>query len=194
MQDVHEIAAQITKEINISASKAKAVIRFLRAKGLMPQGDSVEDLTKIKQCLGRNHHLSLAQLMRLIDAPNLIKALGAKAPDARKQISRLADPVKNAAPSAIAAFAMGAANHDRDALERFKHWVCETIPPAGCTYHYLALRIIYGAHENFRPSLIRRMQFAMLVLRSVPEFEAWFTVKINKGRSETFYHRPKISL
>lgn len=193
MQDVHEIAEEISREVNISVRKAKAIIRFLRAKGLMPPGDQVDGVTRMKHYIGRGQHLTLDQLMRLIEAPALIKAMGTKAATARQQIAALEDPVANAADSSIAAFAMSAANHDPAAIEKFVQWVQATIPPAGCTYHYLALRVIYGAHENFRPSLIRRMQFAMLVLRSHSSFAGWFTVRDNRGRSETFYHRPKNS-
>lgn len=195
MQDVHEIAELISAEIRISTRKAKEVIRFLRARGLMPAGDMVDGVTRMKHYIGRGQNLTLQQLVTLIENPTLLKAMGAKAAVARKQIEALGDPVKHKADSSIGAFAVGTADRDRDSIARFGAWVKATIPPEGCSYHYLALRVIYGAHENFRPSLIRRMQFAFLVLRGHESFAGWFTVtKDSKGRSETFYHRPKNSL
>lgn len=178
-------------ELNVSVRKLRAFVKALRRDGHLPPGDRLDDVKKIKMYMNHGQVLSVAQFVQLIEHPDMLKALGAKATAVRREIALLDNPKACDLPRLIAGYVRGASSGEAPAVEALVDWIKATMPAHSCTYHYFAVRIILGLPEQERGPVAKRLHRAFLAVCKHPDFAGWFHVVEVKGKRRTIYHRPK---
>ena len=180
---------KISDDCGVSQRQIRKVVASLRKLKLIPAGDSVEDVDAMKGYLRQGRWLTVPQLVDLIENPDLLKALGAKAPAARAQIEALDKPGAVPIPSAAAMVVGGSTRNEYD-LAALEAWIKATVPARGCTYHYLAVRLVRASGELDRKDVINRMKYVFMLIRTRPSFQGWYTVERDRKVPATIYHRP----
>lgn len=182
----------IAAEIGISVRKLRKTVAVLRRRKIIPSGDRVHEVEAMRSAIGRGQLLSVENLLILLDNPELLKSMGAKAEGAKGQIAALCleDGVE-ADDAALLALA-DTVYKIPGGVQRLASWVQSTIPAGGCTYHYLAVRMVRAARAIDRATVLRQFAYAMILVRALSEMVGWFTVTEDRpGRRITKYHMPK---
>lgn len=182
---------KIVERSGVSRRQIRKVVEALRHYHYLPPGDKITAVVEAKSNLAKGQWLSVPQLVEMIEKPDLIKALGTKAPAARAQIAALHDPSREIDKDMSGAIPDTAARSET-AAARLEEWIKATVPQHGdCSYHYLGVRLLLMAQPSMRNSVATRMKYAFMLIRARPSFDGWFTVEQRGSRRQTRYHRPK---
>lgn len=183
--NVHEIADEYGLPIKKLQRLAKA--------GLLVTTPGDDRPHKMRSYLASNRHLSVAQLLDLMREPALfdqLGKLGTYEAKARKQLKALGDVKAGAIPTETAAnLIYGAAIAELDSLEKLASWIKSTVPPGGCSYHYLAARMLFNVPGGRFAVSYNFLQRAILNLRNMPALAGWSS-KGSEPNAPTKFHRP----
>lgn len=186
MVDVYAI--NLKTGISIRTLKKMERLGFL--KTTKPQNP---ETARMEWTLRKGNPLSVINLLRLIENPDLIFELGEYTDKAESQVAALGDAKGEAAQPSIATVIDSAARDDPEYVEALAQWMMIAIPLGrDVPHHYLAVRALLGVSVNLRPYLAGRIARAFQNVRETPSFYGWFTFKTTRyARNATFYHRPK---
>lgn len=181
---------EISEEMRISVKK----LRQMHKKGYLRCDGSVDPIADdIRTFLNSGLHLTVKQLVALIDTPSLLLEIGPKQDKAQGYVESLGDI--DPAPDDVWPEIAGAAAGDKESVQKLVQWAYEAIPAEGkVSYHYLAVRLLLAVPEDLRKYEFPRLNKAFLNMRKSPEFEGyWFTERQGK-RNVTWYHQPSFDL
>jgi hypothetical protein len=136
-----------------------------------------------------NRVLSVAQLLALLDAPDLLDELGAVRPRyasrAREQIAALGDTSTDRAPREVTAAIQGASRGDDDESLIIVEWLKTILPAAPVPHAWIVVRLLLPLNEFMREQAAPLISPALLNARKLPEFAGYW-------RSEKVGTRPAI--
>lgn len=182
---------KLAQSVNISVRKTRALIKEMRRLGYLPPDDKLEEVKKIKMYMNHKQGLSVEQFVALIENPDLLKALGAKAIDVRREIAFLGDVKGCKLPDMAFAVIHAASKGDLNATQRLMNWTKENMPDHECRYQHFAVRLLIGMPEDRRTAVARRLHRAYLAVKQLPEFDGWFHIVEVHGKNRTIFHKPK---
>lgn len=182
---------KIAHDVNVSVRKVRLIVAAMRRYGYLPPGDKLDDMKRVKMYLNQGQGLTVAQFVDLIEKPELIRSLGAKATAVRKEIAALGNPKACTLPAAVIGVVGAACKNDDMASGILAAWVKANMPEHSTTYHYFAVRIMLGIPADKRTMIARKLHRAFLAVCGRPDFAGWFHVVEVKGKRRTLYHRPK---
>jgi len=169
-------------------------LRRLHKDGhLRCEGDPGEELvSQMRHYLGRGQPLTVEMLIELIENPGTLIDLGHYAGKARAQVEALGDVKGETAPRAVSAGLSDATAGDGDAVEAVADWIRGVLPEGGAvSHHWLATRLLMSVPAGARKYDLKRAPIVLLKARGLPKLKGWFYTEKSKGRTQTFYARPK---
>lgn len=181
--NVHEIA----EKYNLPIRKLKK----LEADGLLVTTAGDSRPIKMRAYLSSNRPLSVVQLIDLKrdSSGALLARLGGYRIRAEELLAEVGDIASGAHPGGTATSRLyGAAILERPALDALAEWLRETIPPQGCSYHYIATRLLWNVPADQLPRAYKFLPRALINLRALPELAGWSTKEKGEG---TRFIRPK---
>ena len=183
--NVHEIADKFGLPV-------KKLQRMEKA-GLLVTTPGDERPHKMKGYLASNRPLSVAQLLDLMREPALfdqLGKLGTYEAKARAQVDELGDVAADALSVEVAAnLIYGGAIADGDSLRTLESWLHAVIPAKGCSYHYVAARMLYNVPGGRFAVSYRYLPRAILNLRNLPSLAGWSS-RDEGVNAPTKFHRP----
>ena len=179
---------EISTEFRISMKK----LRKMHKRGLLrceDSGDPIAD--NIRYFLGSGQHLSVTQLVALIEKPALMLEIGPNQDRAQAFLEAIGSPVEPA-PDDLWPELAGALTSDLGSLLRLIAWAKRAIPAGQqVSHHYLAVRLLLAVPEHLRKYEAPRLGKIFLNMRKRGEFAGWWHVEKQGARSVTWYHQPK---
>jgi len=145
----------------------------------------------IRMQLRRGQHLTVSQLLVIIENPSILRELGHYREKAERQIAELGDFRSEVAPREVAAYISDAARQDDAALVILIGWMKEFAPSKPVTHYWFAVRLLMGIPANIRGYDIPRIGGALLNCRKHKNFAGWWRVENIGSRRVTFYRRPQ---
>ena len=176
--DVYEIA----HEFNIPLKKIQAMAK----RGLLVTTPADEATGKAIAILQRSRALPVLELLHLYQNPELVDGLGFYASRARAQLAPLGDVKAGGFGPRAANMILGAAMIQPEDVNELVGAIQKAIPPGGCTYSWLACRMLHDVEKTRLAHTNRYMRSAMLAVKSHPAFEGWFRTD---GR-QTIFRNP----
>lgn len=182
-------------EINLNTGISIKKLKSMHRRGYLKTTNSDNpEIAKMQHTLRKGNRLSVLDLLRLIENPDLVFDLGSYTFTAREQVESLGDAKIEAAKPAIAGV-VDLASRDRPAeVEALEQWMKRVIPPdREVPHHYLAVRAVLGVSIHSRRYIAGRVARAFQNVRGKSSFSSWFTLRSTSyARNATFYHRPKL--
>ena len=178
---------EISEKYRIQLRKLRRMQKdgVLRCEG---SGDPIAD--DIRSFLAAGMHLSVKQLVALVEKPALILELGNRQEEARSYVEALERP--DPAPDDLWPCISGAASNDVESIDRLVRWTKDTLPEGRkVSYHWLAVRLALAVPDNMRKHEFPRLNTAFLKLRQSPAFAGWFSIEQQGKRRVTRYHKPE---
>jgi hypothetical protein len=140
-----------------------------------------------------NSVLSVAQLLALIEAPDLLDELGAVRPRyasrAQDQIHALGDMSQAMAPRDVTAAIPGAARGDDDESLKIADWLKLALPAAPVSHAWVTVRLLKPLNEFMRGQTAPLISPALLNMRKLPEFAGYWHSEKSGARSVIKYFR-----
>jgi len=141
--------------------------------------------------LMRNQQMTAAQLLALLDAPDMVDDLGRYKERALAQVASIGDVAADAAPRDVTAAIRDAGKGDDDAALVVAQWLLSILPPYPVSHHWVAVRLLLPLNEFQRAQAMPMISLALLNVRKLPEFAAaWQSVKRDK-KNKIEYFRPE---
>jgi hypothetical protein len=141
-----------------------------------------------------NSVLSVAQLLALIEAPDLLDELGAVRPRyasrAQDQIHALGDMSQAMAPRDVTAAIPGAARGDDDESLKIADWLKLALPAAPVSHAWVTVRLLKPLNEFMRGQTAPLISPALLNMRKLPEFAGYWHSEKSGARSVIKYFSP----
>lgn len=175
---------EVSRRVGISLSKLRSLEK-LKILKLYPEEELAPAL---RFHLGRNAHLSVAQLLALLDAPATLDDLGRYAVRARAQLTSLGDVKAGAAPRDVTAYSIDAGKGDVAAAEILAAWLRSVLPGFAVTHHWVAVRLLIGLPESLREQNAKMLTLALLHVRKLPSFAGWWHSEEFGMRNTIKYH------
>lgn len=146
---------------------------------------------QMKIYLQSGRPLAVHQLIDLIREPGLIPLIG-KTSTYRDMAASIVESLGNVEASALpvetaANIIYGAAILDPDMTARLVEWLRGVIPAKGCSYHYLAVRMMFNVPGARWKETYRYLPRAMTTIRNHPLLEGW---SYKEGKEPVKFQRP----
>jgi hypothetical protein len=142
-----------------------------------------------------NQVLTVAQLLALIDEPDLLDELGAVRPRyasrAREQIAALGDTATDRAPREVTAAIQGAARGDDDESLIIVEWLKRVLPGSPVSHAWITVRLLLPLNPFMREQTAPLISPALLNARKLPEFAGhWHSWKAGTRSRISYYRAP----
>ena len=135
---IHELA----DEFRISVRK---ITMLQKAGYLTAEPGKRESNAQARYYLKRGKMLTVQQLLDLARNPAKLEALDDLKAKAKGQVASMGDYASEALPAERAYnLIYGAFTADGESLAWLSDWLQRTIPPGGCGYHYIAMRMLWN--------------------------------------------------
>lgn len=157
---------------------------------IVPTDDEPE---KMRAYLSRGQPLSVQQMIALLDdkSGKLMARLGTYQDKAQAQLDAIGDPSLDALPAEQSAnYIYGCRMLDTHALPLAAEWLKRIIPAGGCSYHYVAIRMIWNCPEPRRKQSYFHLPRGMSNLAAYVG-DAWRT---KPAKGPVRFHRPTFDL
>lgn len=182
---------EISEKFDLSLKKARIMHK---AGVLLVDKEENELVAKMRYYLARGQHLTLLQLLALLEDRSILDQLGRYYSDAEIQLDEIGDAVGQAAPLMVWASIYDASTgKGRDEAERIITWLKSVIPTNPVSHYFVASRLVVGSPAASRPSRYKNVSQALLQIRKLESFNGWWFTKQYHGRNCTFYARPPAS-
>lgn len=141
-----------------------------------------------------NQTLTVAQLLALVESPDLLDELGAVKPRyasrAREQIAGIGDISEHVPPRAVTAAIIGASRGDDDEGLIIAEWLKLVLPAAPVPHAWVTVRLLAPLNEFMRGQTAPLISPALLNVRKLPEFAGWWHSEKTGTRNQIKYFRP----
>lgn len=141
-----------------------------------------------------NQILSTAQLLTLVEDPDLLDDLAAVKPRyasrAREQIAALGDISQHHAPRDVTAAVMGASRGDDDDGLIIATWLMGVLPGAPVPHAWVTVRLLAPLNEFLRGQTAPLISPALLNVRKLPEFAPYWRSEKIATRNHIRYFSP----
>lgn len=157
---------QLSEEFKIPVAKLKRMQR----RGFLPTIEETFDIVQqAKLYLNNKRPLSTAMLIEFSRKPSLLKSFtGAASTRVHDALDEIGDP-NNGAFHGPSTEIIGASMNEPESVRNVTNWLLRSIPPSGCGYHYLAVRLLWHVpQERFAQSYARCAR-AILNARAMPQ-------------------------
>lgn len=183
--NIHELSSRT----NISLSN----LRKLERLGVLTVDAEPELAPALRFHLGRHAQLSVAQILDILAAPDVLEDLGRYAIPVRAQIAALGN-VK-AAPREVTAAIFDAGKGDPEACEIIGTWLRDVLPADPVSYYWIAVRLLYGLPETLKSQYTKRLNIALANVRKLDSFAGWYHMEsAGAVRNTVRYHKPRLAL
>ncbi len=145
---------------------------------------------ELRFSLSRQSNLSVADLLTLLDNPEIFYDLRNYEDRAREQVARLGDVTSGAAPKHVTAEIQNAARGDKAAALVIIDWLKGILPAGPVGYHWIAARLLFPLNDFLRKENSKHVIRALLIVRAQPEFAGWWHVRKIKKVDRAEYFRP----
>jgi hypothetical protein len=141
-----------------------------------------------------NKTLTVAQLLALIERPDLLDELDAARPRyasrAREQIAAVSLVDAHKAPREVTAAIVGASRGDDDESLVIAEWLKGILPPDPVSHAWVAVRLLAPLNAFQREQIAPLISPALLNMRKLPEFAGyWHSGKIGSRSVIQYYRR-----
>jgi hypothetical protein len=181
---------QFSQRFKISMRKAREMEKAGALK-LDPIGS--DNAADIRGTVLRGNPLTAMMLLRLVEAPDLIDAIGGK-PEIQVREAIAALDGAPAAPREVAAGLMESAFGEPGELARLIDWLCAIIPDKPVSHAYVAVRLLRAWPVAMREKMLKPINSALGHARRSEKFAGWSRLDKSGARSAVIYQRPKNSL
>ena len=181
-------AFEIAERCDISLKKARKVAKALSLR----TGRKDERAAKMRLKLCRNLHLSVAELLVLLNEAALFRKLGKYEDRARAQTFALGNVRAGLASSNVKEHIEGAAAGVPENVEVMMRWLKSDLPPWPVRYHWIAVRLLFDKWPDIQSRDTWRIDQALKNVRAHPGFEGWSGKRPVGPHNVMFYHRPKL--
>jgi len=164
-------------------------LRKLERLGVLKLDEETPIAAPLRLHLARNQRMTVAQILTLIEEPEIVEELGKYAERARAQISALGDVKATAAPRSVTAEIVEASKGNPDACRIIADWLKEVLPSEPVPYHWVAVRLLAPLNEFLREMNAPLINLALLKVRGLPEFAGWWRSVPKSGRNTIIFKR-----
>jgi hypothetical protein len=162
-----------------------------KAGVLLVDQEENELVANMRYYLRRGQHLTLLQLLALLEDRSILDHLGRYECEAERQLDEIGDAVGQVAPLFVRACMHDASTgKGQNQAEHIIAWLKSVIPADPVSHYFVASRLVLGYPAARRASGYKEVAQALLQIRKHESFNGWWFKKQNYGRNCTFYARP----
>lgn len=181
-------------QLSLKSEIPLKALRRLEKLGVLKVDAGNEELEKLIFHMRGNQILSVAQLLRLIEQPDLLAEMRAWKPRyakrAREQIAALGDMSSSLAPRDVTAAVVGAARGEDDESLVIAEWLKTVLPAVPVGHAWVAVRLLLPLNEFMRGNVAPSVNIALMNMRKLPELRGWWRSDKIGTRSVIQYWRP----
>lgn len=187
-------------QLSVKSEIPLAKLRRLEKLGALKLDSGGDDFTeRLIFHMRGNPLLSVAQLLALIESPDLLDELEAARPKyasrARSQIVALGDIKQAQAPREVTAAIMGASRGDDDESLIIAQWLIAVLPVDPVPHAWAAVRLFAPLNSFMRDQMAPLIGLALMNVRKLPEFSGyWVSEKTGSRAAIKYFQKAKITL
>ena len=181
------------REAAVQSSVSLANLRKLERMGWLKFANVSADPLKadaeaLRFHLSRNQALTVAQILMLLDRPELLDELPPKYGErASVQLAALGNAGSEAPSSTVTAYIADAARGDTDAAERLATWLKGALPARDVGHAWVAVRLLLGVPPHMRDDAGKAIPLALMHARKL--LNGYF----HKEGKATIYHQFRLT-
>lgn len=180
-------------QLSLKAGLSVTKLRKLEKLGALKTDGDTSFLDSLVFHMRGNQQLTAAQLLTLVEAPDLVDELGAVKPRyasrVREQVRALGDLAHGLAPRDVTAAIVGASRGDDDEGLIIADWLKIALPVDPVPHAWVTVRLLKPLNEFMRGQTAPLISPALLNVRKLPEFAGWWRSEKIGSRNQIRYFR-----